>query len=76
MKKTREKKKHRVSYRLNNQEFDIDQYDGIPTLLEIEAHSSEEIQDSIKMLWLEGHVAKSFGSRWLYKYYGLDYSYL
>jgi hypothetical protein len=28
------------------------------------------------MLWLEGHVAKSFGSRWLYKYYGLDYSYL
>ena len=76
MKKTREKKKHRVSYRLDNQEFDIDQYDGIPTLLEIEAHSSEEIQESIKKLWLEGHVAKTFGSRWLYKHYWLDYSYL
>jgi adenylate cyclase class IV len=50
MNKTREKKKHRVSYRLDNVEFDIDQYEGIPTLVEIEAHTSEEIQEFIKKL--------------------------
>jgi adenylate cyclase class IV len=50
MKKTREKKKHRVSYRYDNKEFDIDKYEDIPTLLEIEAHTSEEIQECIKKL--------------------------
>ena len=36
MEKTREKKKHRVSYTLENMEFDFDMYEGIPELLEIE----------------------------------------
>lgn len=75
MQKTREKKKYRISYVLGNVVFDIDQYDEIPPLLEIEADSSKDIQQYIKRLWLENHVAKNFGSRWLYKYYKLDYSY-
>lgn len=50
MAETREKKKHRMSYQLNGLEFDIDQYEGIPALLEIEAHTTEEITQYIKIL--------------------------
>jgi adenylate cyclase class IV len=50
MKKTREKKKHRFSYTLDGLEFDIDIYEGIPPLLEIEAHSTDEIKEYIHKL--------------------------
>jgi predicted adenylyl cyclase CyaB len=76
MKKVREKKKHRISFSLWELELDIDKYDSIPPLLEIEAKSKEEIDDTIKLLGLEKNAKKTFGSRWLYKYYWLDYSYL
>ncbi len=36
MQKIREKKKHRISYSLEDMEFDIDFYEGIPEFLEIE----------------------------------------
>jgi predicted adenylyl cyclase CyaB len=36
MEKIREKKKHRVSYKLEHMEFDFDIYEGIPEFLEIE----------------------------------------
>lgn len=76
MTQTREKKKHRTSYRLNEVEFDIDEYDSIPPLLEIEAKTKKEIKQYVKELWLEDHIQKDFGSRKLFEYYGLDYSYL
>jgi len=50
MTQTREKKKHRISYRLNEVEFDIDKYDSIPPLLEIEAKTKKEIKEYIKIL--------------------------
>ena len=44
MKKTREKKKQRISYEYEGVVFDIDDYqNGIPLLLEIEAESKEVI---------------------------------
>jgi predicted adenylyl cyclase CyaB len=73
MKKIREKKKYRTSLSLWNLEFDVDEYDSIPTLLEIEAKDKKEIQEAIKLLWLENHKQKTFGSRWLYEYYGKEY---
>lgn len=76
MEKVREKKKYRISYSLNNMEFDIDTYEEIPTLLEIEAHTKEEIDDFIIKLWLQDNIKKDFWSRWLFKYYWKDYSYL
>lgn len=76
MTQTREKKKHRTSYKLNEVEFDIDEYDSIPPLLEIEAKTKKEIKQYIKELWLENHIQKDFGSRKLFEYYWLDYSYL
>lgn len=76
MTQTREKKKYRTSYRLNEIEFDIDEYDNIPPLLEIEWKTKKEIEDYIIKLWLENHIQKDFWSRKLFEYYWLDYSYL
>ncbi|MDO4764220.1 MAG: hypothetical protein Q4A00_07560 [Flavobacteriaceae bacterium] len=50
MSKTREKKKYRISYKLNEVEFDIDKYDEIPHLLEIEAKTKKEINHFVKVL--------------------------
>jgi predicted adenylyl cyclase CyaB len=63
LEKTREKKKHRISYSLDNVEFDIDDYENIPTLLEIESTSLDEINAWIKKLGLRENITKDFGSR-------------
>lgn len=76
MQKVREKKKYRISYALQDFEFDIDDYEEIPTLMEIEAHTKEDILDMIKKLDLQNHIQKDFGSRKLYEYYKKEYSYL
>jgi adenylate cyclase class 2 len=55
MKKIREKKKHRVSYALSGAEFDIDTYEDIPTFLEIEESSRDNINLWIKKLNLENN---------------------
>lgn len=73
MRKTREKKKQRISFRLWDTEFDIDEYENIPTLLEIEAKDTKTLEYYIKILWLENHEQKDFGSRWLFEYYWIKY---
>lgn len=75
MKKIREKKKYRISFKFWDIEFDIDKYDNIPALLEIEAKSKKEIFWILKFLWFENNVRKKFGSRKLYKHYGKKYLY-
>lgn len=76
MKKIREKKKFRISYKLWEVEFDFDKYDEIPTLLEIEAKTRKEIKYFIKILWFEQNKKKTFWSRKLYKYYWKKYLYI
>lgn len=76
MSKTREKKKYRISYKLNEVEFDIDKYDEIPALLEIEAKTKKEINHFVKVLWFENHIRKKFGSRKLYEHYWKEYLYI
>lgn len=73
MQKIREKKKYRTSLKLWDIEFDIDEYEGIPPLLEIEAVTKKEIKGYIKKLWLENNPQKKFGSRWLFEYYKKEY---
>lgn len=75
MTKIREKMKHRTSYKIDNIEFDIDDYESIPTLIEIEAPTNLDIQNYIQKLWLENHIQKKFWSRKLYEYYNLEYKY-
>ncbi|MFK7780076.1 MAG: CYTH domain-containing protein [Candidatus Gracilibacteria bacterium] len=82
MKETREKKKHRISYSLGKIEFDIDDYylgddkNEIPPLLEIEASTSEELNEWVKVLGLTKHQIEKWGSRKLFNHYGIEYSWL
>jgi len=73
MKKIREKIKHRISYNIDGTEFDIDKYDEIPALLEIEDTSWENIQSWIKKLNLYNHEQMIWWSRKLFKHYKINY---
>lgn len=73
MVKTREKKKHRISYQVEWMEFDIDTYEGIPTLLEIEGSDGSMIQEWVEKLGLREHQQLLWGSRKLFKHYGVEY---
>ena len=74
LEKSREKKKYRFSYSFGNDiHFDLDIYDEIPTLLEIEWPSYLKIKLWIEKLGLWKHLQKKFGSRGLFKYYGKEY---
>ena len=75
MKKTREKKKHRVSYGIDGMEFDIDSYEGIPDFLEIEWPDGKTIQKWVEKLWLSEHTQLLWGSRKLFKHYDIPYTY-
>ena len=73
MKKTREKLKHRISYELAGAEFDIDKYDEIPAVLEIEEQSGKAIEVWVEKLGLSDHEQMIGGSRRLFKHYGKQY---
>ncbi|MCP4523043.1 MAG: CYTH domain-containing protein [Candidatus Gracilibacteria bacterium] len=74
--KTREKKKHRISYRLVGAEFDFDTYEGIPALLEIEEESQDNIDFWLRKLELTEEKIFLGGSKKLFKHYGKEYMYL
>lgn len=76
MKKTREKVKHRISYQLDGAEFDIDKYEKIPALLEIEESSQKNIDAWIEKLWLSEKEIFLWGSKKLFKHYWIEYKYL
>lgn len=82
MKETREKKKYRISYALDNCEFDIDDYfyednrSLIPPLLEIEASSKDELISWVEKLWISNHRQEKWWSRKLYKHYWVEYNWL
>ncbi len=79
LKKSRKKEKQRLWYVLNHIDaitgeirkvkFDIDDYEKIPTLLEIECDYNEDILHYIKTLGLDKNKKLSTWSRWLYRNY-------
>lgn len=73
MTQTREKIKHRVSYKLAGAEFDIDEYKGIPAFLEVEEDSRENINFWIRKLGLWDHDILIWGSRKIFKHYWVKY---
>jgi len=75
MKRTREKKKHRVSYKIDNVEFDFDLYESIPELLEIEWPDGDTIDSWVTRLWLQQYGKMIGGSKKLFKHYGVPYTY-
>ena len=66
--------KDRTSWVLNDWQFDLDEYPGMPAYLEIEGKSEEHIQEALKLLNLENHKNSSQGERALIKeQYGLNW---
>jgi len=57
--------KKRQSWKLGSVVFDLDTYPGMPSYLEIEGNSEEEINDMIKKLGLESHETWNDGERTL-----------
>jgi len=55
--------KDRVSFSLNTYQFDIDTYPGMPTYMEIEGDSEENIKKAITLLGLENHKTWNQGER-------------
>jgi adenylate cyclase, class 2 len=56
----------RKVYSRNDVEFCIDTRPMIPTYLEIEAPSKEQVEEALKKLWLEG---KDVGDMWMIEIY-------
>ncbi len=73
MEKTREKKKHRISYKLEDMEFDFDVYENIPEFLEIEGPDGDTIQSWVQKLELQDHEQMLGGSRKIFKHYWVPY---
>ena len=63
------KEKARVSYHFEDVHFDIDCYDNMPTLLEIEWPTIEKINYRIHRLWLQYHTHVTRWSKKLFKHY-------
>ncbi len=73
LKKYKLKVKNRVWYVLAwDIKFDIDDYEHIPELLEIEAKNSKIAKEYIKKLSLEDKEMLNWGSSSLFKYYWLE----
>lgn len=85
LRNSRSKKKDRIAYSLEwtppgkkkseKIKVDIDTYEGIPTLLEIEAESQEATEYMIQVLWLGEHKRLNTGSRGLYEHYEMKEKY-
>jgi len=71
--KTRAKQKQRVAYELWKIKFDIDSYSEIPTLLEIEASTTEIAEFYIKALYLSENEKSNWWSRSLFEKYWVEY---
>jgi predicted adenylyl cyclase CyaB len=69
LKPVRSKTKRRLSYIVGQHTFDIDMYDNMPPLLEIEWCNKKEIFTMINTLWLQDHTTLTCGYRGLCKFY-------
>ena len=69
MKQIREKSKYRISYEIDDFVFEIDEYEWIPAILEIEGSSYLNIKLWVEKLELSHLPQKRFGARGLFKYY-------
>jgi adenylate cyclase class 2 len=67
--------KDRISFTLQDWNFDLDKYPGMPAYLEVEGTSENHVAEAISLLGLESHTALSEGERKLIsEQYGLDWN--
>jgi len=63
----------RIKYNLNGIEIDIDTWPGIPTYLEIEGSSEEEVYNTLEVLGIPKNKATSLDVQSIYEeVYGID----
>lgn len=63
-------KSKRTTYNLGKTIFEIDEYEGIPTYMEIESEDEETINKFIKKLGFEEDKVRNWGGRQLFAHYG------
>ena len=63
-------RKHRTSFTLDNFHFDIDEYLGIPTFMEIEAPSEGQLFEMITKLNFPPEKVRPWSSKELFEHYG------
>lgn len=70
------KEKYRVSYQHKNRgvKFDIDDYKGIPTLLEIESEKLDDLENFKDVLWISENKTFNGGTTKLHKHYKVPYN--
>lgn len=64
--------KRRTTYLLNNYEIDIDTWPGIPTYMEIEGNSKEDLNQVLNLLGYTMEDTVSCTADEIYKLYGID----
>lgn len=62
----------RKVYSRNDSEFCIDTRPHVPTYMEIEAPSKEQVEEALKLLWLEGQDVGDMGMIAVYEKYGMN----
>ncbi|MCH8049279.1 class IV adenylate cyclase [Patescibacteria group bacterium] len=70
LKKTRQYRKKRTSFTIGNVRFEFDTFENLPTLLEIEAQSVEEVQNWVEKLGFRLEDAKPWSGRDVMRHYG------
>lgn len=63
--------KKRISYHVENIAFDIDDFPGIPTFIEVEAQTTENVIKWVELLWYTMEDTKTFWEKELKEYYWL-----
>jgi len=69
MREVKRVQKHRVSYVLGKNTFEIDTFPGIPPFLEIESTTISDLKKAVKVLGLSMKEAKPWTSKDIFKYY-------
>ena len=62
----------RKVYSRNDIEFCIDTRPHIPTYMEIEAPSKQQVEETLKLLWLQGQDVGDMGMIAVYEKHGID----
>jgi len=65
-------KKHRTSFKLGTASFELDTYAGIPTFLEVEARTLEDVEMWVKKLGFSMKDAKPWSGRDVSNHYGRE----
>jgi len=68
--------KKRISYKLKNVRFEIDEYEKVPAYLEIEAPSLKLINEYVEKLGLDKNKVKTWTGKELMQHYGIKVDFM